>query len=78
MPADAKTVLTTVDVAARLGCSDDQVRRMCELGRFDGDAASNVPGAWRACVGGHWRIPAAAVEHFLASIRARTVVRRRA
>jgi len=73
---DVRSILTTVDVAARLGYSDDQVRRMCELGRFDGNEKSGVPGAYRACVGGHWRIPLAAVDLFLASARPRTVRRR--
>jgi hypothetical protein len=67
--------LTTTDVANRLGYSDDQVRRMCELGRFDGDYKRGVPGAFRACVGGHWRIPVAALEHFQESMRSRVVRR---
>jgi hypothetical protein len=72
---EQKQVLTTGEVAVRLGYSDDQIRRMCADGRFDGDAARGVSGAYRACVGAHWRVPAAAVEFFLA--QRRTQVRRR-
>ena len=67
--------LTTTDVAGELGYSDDQVRRMCEEGKFDGDAESGVPGAYRAGVGAHWRIPPAAVELFMMRIRSRVVRR---
>jgi hypothetical protein len=75
MPEE-KQVLTTGEVAGMLGYSEDQVRRMCEAGRFDGDEASGVQGAFRACVGAHWRIPRGAVECFLE--RCRPKVRRRA
>jgi len=64
MPEE-KQVLTTGEVALRLGYSDDQVRRLCEDGRFDGDAERGVQGAYRACVGAHWRVPAIAVDLFL-------------
>ena len=69
MPEE-KRVLSTGEVAQRLGYSDDQVRRMCEDGRFGGDPLGGVEGAYRACVGAHWRIPAAAVEMFLEQRRA--------
>lgn len=69
-------MLSTTDVAGALGCSDDQVRRMCEGGCFAGDEKSGVPGAWRPGLGGHWKIPAAALELFRARSRA-MVVRRR-
>lgn len=72
---EQKTVLTTGEVAVKLGYSDDQVRRMCEDGRFDGDAERGVPGAYRACVGAHWRVPMTAVELFLE--RRRAEVRKR-
>jgi hypothetical protein len=68
-----KEMLTTAEVGAWLHYSADQVRRFCEQGRFDGDGAT--PGAYRVCVGAHWRIPRAAVELFLAERAAR--VRRR-
>lgn len=58
---EALDVLTTNEVATWLRYSDDQVRRMCEDGRFDG--------AYRASVGAHWRIPKIAVERFLESAR---------
>lgn len=64
MPEE-KSVLTTGEVGQKLGYSDDQVRRLCESGRFDGDPERGVPGAYRACVGAHWRVPIAAVELFL-------------
>jgi len=67
-------MLTTTDVAGRLGYSEDTVRRMCELGRFDGDG-DRVPGAFRPSVGSHWRIPVAAVDHFLAASRPKVVRR---
>jgi hypothetical protein len=73
---DPNAVLTTTDVAARLGYSEAQVRRMCEAGRFDGDAVTGVPGAYRAGVGAHWRIPVAAVELFMRRQLRSTVVRR--
>lgn len=72
-------MLSTTAVAGELGCSDDQVRRMCEQGCFDGDTKAGVPGAWRPGVGGQWRIPAAALAHFRearARARAASVVRR--
>jgi hypothetical protein len=69
------TMLTTTDVAGKLGYSDDAVRRMCEQGRFDGDPANGVPGAYRAGLGSHWRIPLAAVEAFVARSRPRIVRR---
>ena len=69
VPPTDPLLFSTTDVAARLGYSDDQVRRMCEAGRFDGDPKTGIPGAYRAGVGGHWRIPATAVEWFLASSR---------
>lgn len=72
----SKHVLTTTEVARWLGYSDDQIRRMCDEGRFDGDEAQNVPGAYRVCVGAHWRIPRAAVELFLKRRRARVVRRK--
>lgn len=72
---EQKAVLTTGEVAARLGYSDDQIRRMCEDGRFDGNPDRDVPGAYRPCVGAHWRVPLAAVDEFLA--RSRSHVRRR-
>jgi hypothetical protein len=72
---DDPTMLTTTDVAGKLGCSVDRVRRMCEDGHFAGDAKTGVPGAWRAGVGSHWRIPLAAVEHFFARMRARVTRR---
>lgn len=75
MPEE-KTVLTTGEVAARLGYSDDQIRRMCEDGRFDGDGERGVPGAYRACVGAHWRVPVAAVDLFLERRRVQVVRRR--
>lgn len=58
-----KPMLTTVEVAAWLGYSAEKVRRMCEDGRFDGDV--ETPGAFRDCVGAHWRVPREAVELFL-------------
>lgn len=67
-------MLTTTDVAGRLGYSDEQIRRMCELGKFDGDG-KGVPGAFRPGIGAHWRIPLAALEHFLASSRPKVVKR---
>ncbi len=57
----------TIDVARRLGYSDDQIRRMCEAGRF--------PGSYRAGVGTQWRIPESAVAAFLDGVR--PTVRRR-
>ena len=69
MPEE-KLLLSTGEVAQRLGYSDDQVRRMCEDGCFCGNPARGVEGAYRACVGVHWRIPAAAVELFLKQRRA--------
>lgn len=75
MPDEEKTMLTTTDVAAQLGYSDDQIRRMCESGRFDGDAARGIPGAYRACVGAQWRIPRDAVECFLEGVRPKVVRR---
>lgn len=68
MPA-ASRFLSSGQVAVMLGCSDDAVRRLCENGAFDGDAARGIPGAWRACVGAHWRIPKDAVDWFLARVR---------
>lgn len=70
-----RTWLTTADVAGELGYSDDQVRRMCEAGRFDGDEKRGIPGAYRTGVGSHWRIPHAALSLFLEKIRARVVRR---
>lgn len=67
--------LSTTDVAARLGQSETQVRRLCEAGRFDGDESKGVPGAYRSGVGSHWRIPAAAVELFLKQLRTKVVRR---
>lgn len=72
---DDPTMLTTSDVAAKLGCSADRVRRMCEEGHFDGNRAGAVPGAWRSGVGSHWRIPLAAVEHFFERSRSRVLRR---
>lgn len=69
---DEKPVLTTTDVAAQLGYSDEQIRRMCEAGRFDGDRTQGIPGAYRACVGAQWRIPREAVEWFLEATRPRS------
>jgi hypothetical protein len=66
---EATIMLTTTDVAGRLGFSEEHVRRLCEAGRFDGAPASGVPGAFRLGLGCHWRIPQAAVDHFLASTR---------
>lgn len=57
-------MLTTTQVGAELGYSEEQVRRMCEAGRFDGDASRGISGAWRVGVGAHWRIPRGAVEVF--------------
>lgn len=68
-------MLKTTEVAAELGFSEEQIRRWCEEGRFDGDAAQGISGAWRAGVGAHWRIPRGAVELFLAKRQA-VVVRR--
>lgn len=67
--SEEKEWLTTGEVALRLGFSPDQIRIMCENGRFDGDPASGIPGAYRLCVGAHWRVPRAALEHFLKSLR---------
>ena len=72
---DDKAWLTTGEVAVRLGYSPDQIRIMCENGRFDGDPANGIPGAYRLCVGAHWRVPRAAVDHFLSGLR--STVRRR-
>lgn len=68
-------MLTTTDVAGRLGYSEATVRRLCEEGRFDGDAKNKVPGAWRAGLGAHWRIPVAAVEHFVDASKPKIVRR---
>lgn len=62
-------MLTTAEVALWLGYSREQVRRMCEDGLFDGDAETE--GAFRICVGGHWRVPRGAVELFLRARAAR-------
>lgn len=67
-------MLTTTDVAGKLGYSEESVRRMCEQGRFDGDG-ERVPGAFRLGLGAHWRIPIAAFEHFRASLRPKVVRR---
>lgn len=75
MPAQ-KMVLTTSEVGGWLGYSEAQVRRLCEDGRFDGDQRRGIQGAYRACVGAHWKVPRAAVECFLEASRPR--VRRRA
>ena len=75
MPEE-KSVLTTGEVGQKLGYSDDQIRRLCEDGRLDGDPERGVPGAYRACVGAHWRVPAAAVAVFLERRRARVVRRK--
>lgn len=72
---EEETLLTTTDVAGKLGYSDDAVRRMCEQGQFDGDPKAGVPGAFRAGLGSHWRIPLAAVEAFRARTRPRIVRR---
>lgn len=74
MADEGQIMLTTTDVAGRLGYSEEQVRRMCEAGRFDGDG-NGAPGAYRLGLGCHWRIPAAAVERFLAGIRPKIVRR---
>lgn len=68
-------MLTTTDVAGRLGYSDDAVRRMCEQGRFDGDPVKGIGGAYRAGLGSHWRIPIAAVDLFVERSRPRIVRR---
>lgn len=58
---------TTTAVAKRLGYSDDQIRNLCEAGRFQG--------AFRAHASGHWRIPESAVVAFVEAGRPK--VRRR-
>lgn len=68
-------MLTTTDVAGRLGYSDDTVRRLCEQGCFDGDRKRGVPSAWRPGVGAHWRIPVAAVELYVERVRTRVLRR---
>ena len=73
--SEQKTILTTGEVAMRLGYSDDHVRRLCENGYFDGDPTQGIAGAYRICVGAHWRIPNEAVDHFL-TVRRATVRRR--
>jgi excisionase family DNA binding protein len=62
------TVYTTAVLAKALGYSEDQIRSMCELGRF--------PGAYRAGEGTHWRIPQEAVTAFKEACRPK--IRRRA
>lgn len=75
MVADERpTMLSTAEVAVWLGYSEEQIRRWCEAGRFDGDEGKGVDGAWRASVGSHWRIPRAAVELFRE--KAKAAVRR--
>jgi hypothetical protein len=71
--SDNPEMLTTTDVAGRLGYSEEHVRRLCEAGHFDGDGTT--PGAFRLGVGAHWRIPVTAVEHFLASSRPKVLRR---
>lgn len=68
-------MLTTVDVAGRLGYSEATVRRLCEEGKFEGDESRKIPGAWRAGLGSHWRIPAAAFDHFVAQTKPKVVKR---
>jgi hypothetical protein len=76
MAADERpAMLSTAEVGLLLGYSEDQIRRWCEAGRFDGDEAKGIDGAWRASVGAHWRIPRAAVDLFVE--KARAMVRRR-
>jgi hypothetical protein len=67
--------LTTWEVGQRLGYSDDQVRRMAEAGKFDGDPVRGIPAAYRQSVGAHWRIPAAAVDLFVEGRKPRIVRR---
>jgi len=66
-PSDG-TVYTTAILAKALGYSEDQVRAMCEVGRF--------PGAYRAGEGAHWRVPQEAVTAFKEACRPK--IRRRA
>ena len=73
MTNEDQTMLTTTDVAGRLGVSDDKVRRMCEEGVFDGEGTA--PSAWRGGVGQHWRIPLSAVERFIDRTRTRILRR---
>lgn len=60
-------LLTTSGAAKRLGYCADTVREMCENGR--------LPGAYRSGPGGHWRIPAEAVQALIESSRPRVRLR---
>lgn len=64
-----REVWTTSATGRFLGYSDDQVRRMCEAGRF--------PHAYRHAHSGHWRIPKSDVDAFMDASRPK-VVRRKA
>lgn len=64
----AKTVYTTTAAGQLLGYSDEHIRRLCEAGKF--------PGAYRAGVSGHWRLPENDVIAFREASRPK--VRRRA
>lgn len=75
MADEGQAMLTTTDVAGRLGYSEEHVRRLCEQGRFDGAPSRGVPGAYRLGLGCHWRIPSAAVDHFLESTKPKVVRR---
>jgi len=55
--ASKQRAFTSTEVAERLGCTQRQVERMCEQGRFDCTTSDGGNGAWRLNgPSGHWRI----------------------
>lgn len=54
-------LLTVEEAAAWLNVSDSKIRRMCEVGEFDG--------AFK--VGAVWRIPTSAIEQYIARQRSK-------
>lgn len=63
-----REVWTPRAVGDFLGYSDDQVRRMCEAGRF--------PNAYRHAHSGHWRVPRSDVDAFIEANRVKVVRRK--